>query len=193
MMDWKKRLAEIKPALPTGAALDRPPFRTSSGTAEVPGSGSRPEKPAESGISRLIVEDAGQSLPDYFVGTKGAEVLDEVKRWLASIIPGQLTPSLDPRILEGMPAALEMRARYFTGRHEAQRFERVFREHVITRLKFAVGRPDEVSEYREYIAPENRGNCIILVAGFYAGDQPVLFRTFTIRNDGKVMKLRDIG
>ena len=138
-----------------------------------------------------MVETAETIIPDYFEGSAGQEVLEQIKKWIVSIIPNTKVTFLDHEILNTIPEALASRGRYFTGRHEAAAFERMFRDHLITKVRYVVGQPDEVSNPRPYLAPDDRNRCAVLLIGFYAGEQPILFRSIVIRDDGKIISVKD--
>ncbi len=179
-MDWKKRLGEIKPTLPV-----KPSEKLKSRVEDT----DKESSPAEEGLARLIVEDADTHLPEYFQGSEGEHTLKQIKSWLSGLIPDKKTPYLSHDAIQTIPESLKPLARYFEGRHEASRFEAMFRGHVVTKLRFAAGEPKVPTSTQTgmYLAPENRERCIFLVVGFYEGETPLLFRSFLIRNDGSVI------
>lgn len=148
----------------------------------------REDSSAEIKLTRLIVEDADTLLPEYFRGSQGEQTLKQIKSWLSSIVPEKKVTYLSRRVTQTIPEALKSFAGYFEGRAQAYHFESMFRNHIVTKLRFAVGEPKVPTSAQAgmYLAPQDRGRCIFLVAGFYEGETPLYFRSFLIRSDGKV-------
>ncbi len=110
--------------------------------------------------------------------------MEEMKVWLVSVISQGYATSKDALRL---PREFRDHAHMFSGGNLSINFTTMIREGGVDKLQCVIGEPDPA----KLTAPEDKGRCAILAVGFLHGQELKFVRMFKIRNDGKVVAIKD--
>ncbi len=138
----------------------------------------------QAALSRIQVENANSIIPEYFRDSHGLQVMEEIKKWLVDVIPQGYVSQKE---LLRLPREFQDHDYMFTGSMHSVDFEHMLRDGKVNKLKCMIGEPDPA----RLVAFEDKGKCAVLVVGFFYDQELRFVRMFEIRNDGKIVRIRD--